>query len=148
MASYTDVRRVSSRRIAWRAKNMSVTTWFCGFAPTCSCGVRERGKSKRECWKEGCICMGGYIIHYAGLCDQAKKCLWQLDSVGSLLLVPVVWERGGRVKENPGKKVASVWEATLYIMQDCVTRQKNVCDNLILWVHSYLFLWCEKEGEE
>lgn len=31
-------------------------------------------------------------------------------------------------------------------MQDCMTSQKNVCDNLILWVHSYLFLWCEKGG--
>ena len=29
-------------------------------------------------------------------------------------------------------------------MQDCVASQKIVCDNLILWVHSYLFLWCER----
>ena len=25
--------------------------------------MRERGKSKREPWKEGCVCMGGYIIN-------------------------------------------------------------------------------------
>ena len=31
IAFHTDVHRVSSRRIVWRAKNMSVTTWFCGF---------------------------------------------------------------------------------------------------------------------
>ena len=68
--------------------------------------------------------------------------------MGSLLLFPVVCERWGRVRENPGKEVASVWEATLYIMQDCMMSEKNVCDNLILWVHSYLFLWCERDEEE
>ena len=53
-------------------------------------------------------------FRHAGLRDEPKKCLCQLDSVGSLLLVPVVCERGGRVRENPGKKVAPVWEATFY----------------------------------
>ena len=82
---------------------------------------RKRSWQQNKMEGEGCnVCGAPTVIDYrisasvhAGLRDEPKNCLWQLDSVGSLLLVPVVCERGGRVRENPGKKVVFVWEATL-----------------------------------